>query len=77
MKRKIRTAIRFLMANNLSVARINCELYTIYSRTIISVFDISEWICFLINGRTKFHSDERTGRAPVVSNQLIPKDNVR
>ena len=65
--------IRFVMANNLSVANIHRELCTLHGQNVMSEGVVHQWIRLFKNGRTNIHNEERSGRPYVVSDELIQK----
>ncbi|GFX48095.1 HTH_48 domain-containing protein [Trichonephila clavipes] len=72
-KCEVRGVIRFFWAKKLSAADIHRELCAVYGPNIMSEGVVHQWVRFFKDGRTNIHEESRSGKASVVSADLIKK----
>jgi hypothetical protein len=68
---KIHAVIHFFHARNMSAAKINCELCTIYSQNAMSEGTVRQWCGMFKDGQTDVHDEQQSGRPSVVSDALV------
>jgi hypothetical protein len=62
---------RFLHAKNMSAAEIHREICVVYGQNIMSEGTVRQWCRTFKDGRTNVHDEDRNGRLPVVSDNLV------
>jgi transposase len=67
----MRAVICFLLAKDMSAAEIHHEICAAYGQNAMSEGTVRQWCKMFKDGRPNVHDEERSGRPPVVSNDLV------
>jgi hypothetical protein len=67
---EVRSVIRFLNAKNIRPAEIHHQLVEVYGEYAMNEGNVCKWCRLFNGGRTDVHSEARTGRPSVITEDL-------
>ena len=65
------SVIRFLITKNVKPAEIHRQLCDVYGEHAVSSSMVRRWVRLFNEGRGNVHDDARSGRSPVVNEDLV------
>jgi hypothetical protein len=68
-KCEVRSVIRFLNAKGERPAEIHEQIVAVYGN-VINRQNVTKWCCDFSEGRTDVHDEQRSGRPPLISDDL-------
>lgn len=74
---EIRSVIRFLCAKEVKAAEIHRQISAVYGQNIMTGGMVRRWVRAFKDGRTNVHDEERSGRASVITEDLVQKVDER
>jgi hypothetical protein len=67
---EVRSVIRFLNAKNTHPAEIHRQLVEVYGEGVMNEGNVRKWCCLDNGGRTDVHSEARSGRPSLITEDL-------